>query len=62
MGLLGENVPKHAKVYVNSQKILLDGIKKYKSEVENNTFPNTSHVTTMDIKELNDLKNKIENL
>ena len=42
--------------------MVLDGITKYKSEVENNTFPNNNHATKMDTKELNDLKNKIENL
>ncbi len=62
IGLLGEIVPKHAKTYIDSQKMVLDGITKYKSEVENNTFPNNNHATKMDTKELNDLKNKIENL
>jgi len=53
IGLLGEIVPKHAKTYIDSQKMVLDGITKYKSEVENNTFPNNNHATKMDTKELN---------
>jgi len=62
IGLLGENVPKHANAYINSQKIIQDGISQYQSDVENNTFPNSNHSTKMDAQELTELKNKIENL
>ena len=62
IGLLGENVPKHANAYINSQKIIQDGISQYQSNVENNTFPNSNHSTKMDVQELTELKNKIENL
>ena len=62
IGLLGENVPKHANAYINSQKIIQDGISQYQSDVKNNTFPNSNHSTKMDAQELTELKNKIENL
>ena len=62
IGLLGESVPKHANAYINSQKIIQDGIAQYQSDVENNTFPNSNHSTKMDVQELTELKNKIENL
>ena len=62
IGLLGENVPKHANAYINLQKIIQDGISQYQSDVENNTFPNSNHSTKMDAQELTELKNKIENL
>jgi len=62
IGLLGENVPKHANAYINSQKIIQDGVSQYQSDVENNIFPNSNHSTKMDTQELTELKNKIENL
>ena len=62
IGLLGENVPKHANAYINSQKIIQDGISQYQSDVKNNAFPNSNHSTKMDAQELTELKNKIENL
>lgn len=62
VGLLGENVPKHANAYVNLQKIIQDGIAQYQLDVENHTFPNSNHSTKMNAQELTELKNKIENL
>ena len=62
VGLLGDNVPKHANAYINLQKIIQDGISQYQLDVENNTFPNSNHSTKMDAQELTELKNKIENL
>ena len=62
IGLLGENVPKHANTYINSQKIIQEGIAQYQLDVENHTFPNSNHSTKMNAQELTELKNKIENL
>ena len=62
VGLLGPNVPKHANVYIDAQSAIMKGLKEYQLEVEQKQFPNQSNTINMDQKELNLLKQKIENL
>ena len=62
VGLLGSNVPKHANVYIDAQSAIIKGLKEYQLEVEQKQFPNQSNTINMDQKELNLLKQKIENL
>ena len=62
VGLLGPNVPKHANVYIDTQSAIIKGLKEYQLEVEQKQFPNQSNTINMDQKELNLLKQKIENL
>ncbi len=62
VGLLGPNVPKHANVYIDAQSAIMNGLKEYQLEVEQKQFPNQSNTINMDQKELNLLKQKIENL
>ena len=62
VGLLGPNVPKHANVFIDAQSAIMKGLKEYQLEVEQKQFPNQSNAINMDQKELNLLKQKIENL
>lgn len=62
IGLLGTEVPKHANVYSDTQKLIKNSIKQYQTDVANNDFPNNKHCVKMDVKELIALNNKIENL
>ncbi len=62
MGFFGNNVPKHAKTYLNLQDEMKKSINQYKIDVENSLFPNEKNLTKMDETELKDLKRKIENL
>ena len=62
IGLLGNNVPKHSNVYVNTQQLILKGIKKYQTDVSNQNFPENQNIIKMNPQELKKLKNQIENL
>ena len=62
IGLLGNNVPKHSNVYVNTQQLILKGIKKYQTDVSNQNFPENKNIVKMNPQELKKLKNQIENL
>jgi 3-methyl-2-oxobutanoate hydroxymethyltransferase len=62
IGLLGIEVPKHANVYSDTQKLIKNSIKQYQTDVANKDFPNSKHCVKMDVKELIALNNKIENL
>ena len=62
VGLFGNKVPRHAKVFSNSYKTIKGSIESYEKEVSNNTFPNNATSTKMDANELQALKKKIENI
>ena len=56
VGLFDRFVPKFVKQYVNLSHSILEGVKKYKDEVENGTFPGAEHSFTIKEEELNKLK------
>tara|TARA_Y100001970_G_scaffold13675_1_gene15472 strand:- start:16704 stop:17552 length:849 start_codon:yes stop_codon:yes gene_type:complete len=62
IGLLGSNIPKHAKIYMDAQSMIKDGLTKYQLEVQKNQFPTNANTIKMNQKELQLLKQKIENL
>ena len=62
VGFFNLKIPKHAKSYVNVEKKIKDGIKRYQLDVKNYKFPKNRNTTQMNPEELLDLKKKIEDL
>ena len=62
LGLLGNAVPKHAKMYINLEELITTTLMKYKNDIENMEFPNKAHSFIMDPIELKKLKKALENL
>ena len=61
LGLLGENVPKHSRAYINMKNMISDALLHYQSDVSNKMFPKNQNAVTMNADTLSELKNKIEN-
>ena len=56
VGLFDRFVPKFVKQYVKLSGLILDGLKKYKEEVEGGLFPKAEHCFTIKEEELEKLK------
>ncbi|MFA6321718.1 MAG: 3-methyl-2-oxobutanoate hydroxymethyltransferase [Candidatus Omnitrophota bacterium] len=56
VGLFDRFVPKFVKQYVKLSHSILEGLKKYKEEVERGTFPSSDHIFTIKEEELKRLK------
>ena len=56
VGLFDRFVPKFVKQYVKLSHSILEGLKKYKDEVEKGTFPSHEHVFTIKEEELKRIK------
>ena len=62
IGLLGENVPKHAYPYIHNKQIIKDALIKYQHDVVNKKFLKGMYAKKMDTIELTQLKDAIENI
>jgi 3-methyl-2-oxobutanoate hydroxymethyltransferase len=62
IGLFDTKVPKHAKVFVNSNKNIKSALSDYKTVVENKKFPKENNIIRMNSIELIKLKKLIENI
>jgi len=58
VGLFDRFVPKFVKQYVKLSTVILDGLKKYKDEVENGIFPDEAHSFTIKDEEMKKLKKR----
>ena len=56
VGLFDRFVPKFVKQYVKLSHSILEGLKKYKDEVEKGTFPSSEHIFTIKEEELKRIK------
>ena len=61
VGMFGEKVPKHAKVFVNSKKNISDSIKQYVKSVNSGLFPNDKHSVSMSSEVLKSITKHFEN-
>jgi len=61
VGMFGERVPKHAKVFVNSQKNIKDSINRYIRCVGEGEFPNNNHSVSMNSEVLRFITENFEN-
>jgi len=62
IGLLGENVPKHAFPYIHNKQIIKNALIKYQNDVINNKFSKLVQAKKMDTIEFTKLKEAIENI
>ena len=56
VGLFDRFVPKFVKQYVKLSHSILEGLKKYKDEVEKGIFPSAEHTFTIKEEELKKIK------
>lgn len=56
LGLFDRYQPKFTKKYIDLSPVILDALKRYKLDVEQQTFPGPEHSFKMDVNELNKLK------
>ena len=62
LGLYSHFKPKHAKQYIDGEKIIYDAIKLYCSEVQGGSFPSQNNAYNIDKKMINKIKQSVENL
>ena len=58
VGLFDRFIPKFVKQYVKLSALILDGVKKYKDEVEKGIFPDAAHSFTIKDEEIRKLRKK----
>ena len=59
LGLFNKIVPKHTQKFVDGNKHLIGGLKKYKTCVEKGTFPNSKNYSKLNSKVLKELSESI---
>jgi len=59
LGLFNKIVPKHTKKFVDGNKHLISGLKKYKTSVEKGSFPSSKNYSKLNSKVLKELSESI---
>ena len=62
IGFFNTKIPKHAKKYINTYKIIKGALENYCDEIENKNFPDKINAVNMDSEELIKLQKNIEDI